>query len=99
MPKHRVAHLELRYLRTHGFHIARELDPERPPSRPADPGDQPPQEGIGCAKVHVALRDGARADPDEDLIVLRHRPFDLLDPEHLRRAVPILDHGFHRPIP
>jgi hypothetical protein len=45
--------------------------------------------------VPIALRDRARADADEDLVVLGHGPLDLVDSEHLRRPIAILDNGFH----
>ena len=54
--EHRVADLELRHVRADSFDVTRELDPERAPSRPAEPDEQPPQEGIGATKVRVALR-------------------------------------------
>jgi hypothetical protein len=30
-------------------------------------------------------------DADEHLVVLRHRPLDIVDAQHVRRAVPIVD--------
>ena len=91
----RVADLELRHRRTDRLDVTGELDPEALPSRPAGPGDHPPQDRIGAADVGVGLRHRARPDADEDLVVLRDRSLDLLDPEHVGRPVTVLNDGLH----
>jgi hypothetical protein len=93
--EHLVAHLELAHSRADGFDLAGQLDAERSRPRPAHPEDETPQEQIGPTSVGIGLRDRAGSDPDEDLVVLRDGPFDLFDPEHLRRPIPVLDNGFH----
>ena len=95
MTEHRIPDLELGDIRADGFYVTGELDTERSPSRPAEPGHQSPQEGICGANVRVGLRNRARSDPDEHLVVLRYRPVDFLDPEHLGGPVPVLNDGFH----
>ena len=49
----------------------------------------------------VAVRpvDGRRVDPDEHLVVVRDGPLDVLEPQHLRRPVAVVDDGSHRAAP
>ena len=82
-----------------GLDLAGEVDPERSPSRPTKSGDQPPEDRTGGAGVRVGLADGRGTDPDQDLVVFRNGPLDLLDPEHIRRPVAVLDDGFHAVTP
>jgi hypothetical protein len=78
-----------------GFDLAGQLDAERPPSRPAEPGEEAPEDRRSRPRVPIGLGDRAGADRDQDLVVLGHGPLDLFDSEDLRRPVAILDYGFH----
>ena len=43
----------------------------------------------------VRPSDGRGVDSDEDLVVLGHRPLDLLEPQDLGRPVPVVDDRSH----
>ena len=51
--------------------------------------------GCGAAKPAVGPGDRRGVDPDEDLVVLGHRPLDLFEPQNLRRPVPVVDDCSH----
>src|SRR5215216_4873584 len=70
---------------------------EARPPRASNAGEDPSEPVLDTAHAHrVAARDGRRLDPDEHLVVLRHRPLDLADAQHLRRPVSIVNDCSHR---
>jgi hypothetical protein len=75
--------------------LARELVAEDLPLRAQKPGDEPAQGGLSGAEMGVGAGHAGRADPDEDLVVRGHRLGDLLDPEDLRRPVPVVHDRLH----
>ena len=95
MAEHRIAHLELGHRRTNRLHVAGKFDAKASPSGSTESEEQPPELRIGPSDVRVALRDRARSDPNEDLVVLGHGSFNVVDAQHLRRTVPVLNDGFH----
>ena len=72
-----------------------ELAAEDPPLRPQETGEEAADEVLGAAEPTVRPVDGRGVDPDEDLVVLGHRPLDLLEPQDLGRAVPVVDDRSH----
>ena len=63
--------------------------------RPEQAGEEAADEVLGAAKPGVGPVDRRRVDLDEDLVVLGHRPRDLLEPQDLRRPVPVVDDRLH----
>ena len=90
-----VADLELGHGRTDRLDLSGELAAEDRPLRPHETGDEAADELLGAAKPGVRPSDGRRVDPDEDLVVLGHRPLDLLEPQNLGRPVPVVDDCSH----
>jgi hypothetical protein len=58
-------------------------------------GERPREEGIGRADAAIGPRDRRRVHLHERLVVGRNRPLDVVEPEHLRRAVPLVDDRPH----
>ena len=95
VPEHRVADLERRTAGPTASTSPASSTPSVRQPRPSEPADEPTHDrsaGRAWVSDWVTV---ARADPDEDLVVLRDRLLDLLDPEDLRRPVPVLDDGSH----
>jgi hypothetical protein len=75
----------------------RELRAEDRPPRAANAGKEPREPILDAANSHgVAPGHGRGVDPNQHLVLLRHRPRDLTDAQNLRRAVPIVDNRSHR---
>src|SRR5262249_2394014 len=78
---------------------AGELHAEDPLPRPADADEVADAERRRLQPAAVGAGDRRGADADEQIVLLRHRPVDLLEPLHLRRAVPVVDDRLHREPP
>ncbi len=79
--------------------VAGELEPEDPALRPEQAGEEAADEELGAAKAGVGPVDRRRADPDQHLVVFGDGLLDVLEPEDLRRSVPVVDDGSHRARP
>lgn len=75
---------------------AGELHPQDPLSRATNAEQEPPEERVGPASMAVGAVDRRRMHADEDLVAARHRALHLCEPEHVRRAVPVVDNCPHR---
>src|SRR5438094_3873988 len=89
-----VAHRESLYGLSDGFDLARQRRAQdglpRSPEPHGQPGQEPHREGSGAEVTPdptVGHRDGARMDPDPDLVAPGRGRRDLPELEHLRRAV------------
>ena len=96
--EHSVADLELGHRRADRLNLTRELVPEDLPLRSQEPRLEPADERLAGAKVGVGAGYPRRADPDEDLVGRRDRLGDVLDPQHVRGSIPIVDDGPHRTV-
>jgi hypothetical protein len=92
-----VADLELGHRRAGRLDLTRELVAEDLPPRSQEPRLEPADERLAGAKVGVGAGHPRRADPDEDLVGRRDRLGDVLDPQHVRGSIPIVDDGLHGP--
>src|SRR5262249_10909890 len=70
---------------------AREVDTEDAAARPPEPEHEPPQRRVRVAHVDIGLAHRDGPDPDQDLASARRRLGPVLDPQHVRRPVSILD--------
>ena len=75
--------------------FAGELGAEDPLLRPTDTGEEAAEERMRGAPGRVRPRHRRRAHPDEYLVLLRHRARHVLEPQDVRRPVPIVDDGPH----
>ena len=90
-----VAGLERRDGRAHGLDHACELAAEDRPLRPQEAGEDAGEERVRGAPAAVRPVHGRGADPDQDLVLVRHGLLDVGEPEHVRRSVPVVDDGSH----
>ena len=65
------------------------------PLRPAKAGEEAGEERLRAAQAAVRPVDRRRVDPDEELVVLGDGPLDVFEPQHVRRAVAVVDDGPH----
>jgi hypothetical protein len=77
------------------FDVAGQFGAEDPPPRPEQTGEHPGDERLGLAHSAVGPVDRRGVDPDQDLVVLGYRPLDVLDPQDVRRPVPVADNRLH----
>lgn len=63
--------------------------------RPPDPREDAGDVEARAAPTGVPAADRRGVDADEHLVVLRRRPLDLDQLQHLGRAVPLVDDGSH----
>ena len=64
----------------------------------ADTGEDTRAESVLVAVYALASSRAVNSrgvDSDQHLVLLRHRPFDVLESEHLRAPVPVVDHRSH----
>jgi hypothetical protein len=95
--EHLVADCELGHGRPDLLDAAGELAAEIRPSRSADARGETGEAVVDVAHAHgVAAGDGRSGDSDEDLALLWGWPLDLVDAQHLRGPVPIVDDRSHR---
>src|SRR3990172_165432 len=73
----------------------RQLHAEDLPLRSAETGEDPREERMGSAQAAVAPGDCRGVDLDEDLVLLRDGPPDLLEAQDLRRPVSVVDNSSH----
>jgi hypothetical protein len=93
--EHPVAGPERRHLAADRDDLVGELAPEDRDPRPGEPREEPNDEGLGRTEPAVSAIDRGRMDPHEQLVVLRNRPIDLSDANHVRRPVPRANGGLH----
>ena len=91
-----VADLEPLDGRPYRCDLSRHLGAEDTLLRPKEAAEEALQERLRGANVAVGPVDGRRMDPDENLVVGRLRPLDLLDTKDLRGSVPVVDDRPHR---
>ena len=96
--EHSVADLELPHRRPERLDLTRELVPENLPLRPPKARQEPADERLAGPKVGVGAGYPRRADPDEDLVGRLDRLGDVLDPQHVRGPIPVVDGGLHRTV-
>ena len=94
-----VADRELGHCCADGLDLPGQLAAEDPLLRAAQPGEVAGEERLALAPAAVRPVDRGGADPDEDLVVLRHGPLDLFDSQDVRAAVPVVDNCSHGLIP
>ena len=94
-----VADLELDHGGAHCRDLARELHAQDPMVRSAEAGEEAARVEFGASEAAVGPVDRRGVDPDEHLVVLRHRPSDLFHSEDLRRPITVVDNGTHRQVP
>jgi hypothetical protein len=61
----------------------------------AQASDQAADEVLGAAKSRIRPIDRGGVDFDQDFVVLRYRPLDLLEPQNFRGPVPVVDDRSH----
>ncbi len=88
----------LAHRRADRLDLACELRAEDLPLRAKETGEEAPEERLRRTNVAVRLIDRRRVDLDEDLVVVRHRPRDLFDPQYFRRPVPVVNNRSHGPV-
>ena len=96
--EHSVADLELGHRYADRLDLTRKLVPEDLPFRSQEPRLEPAHERVAGAKVSVGAGYPRRADPDEDLVGRLDRLGDVLDPQHVRGPIPVVDGGLHRTV-
>jgi hypothetical protein len=98
---HLVAGREPRDLGPDRFDDAGDVHPQHATLRPEGPdperGEQPQSPGhLTTAGAVVGGADGARVDPDQDVVRAHRRPRELLDPHGVRSAEAAVGRGPHR---
>ena len=76
---------------------SRQVEAEHRPPRLQQTDAEPDEERLAPKQDAIGRIDGRRVDPDEHLARCGRRPRNLLEPEHLRRAVSAVDDGLHEP--
>src|SRR5205814_8543234 len=100
-----VADRELGDVRPEGFRLAGELAAGDRVRRPEEAGraherpDDAGQVRLATTPAAVAPVDARRVHLDEDLLVGRHGPLDLLEPQNLRWPVLVVHDRSHRARP
>src|SRR5918995_2089349 len=94
-PEEVVAHCELGDGSADRLDLARELAAEDPVPRPHEAAEEAPEERFGRAAMAVRAVDGRGADPDQEFVLPEARPLDVLEPQNVRRPVPVVNDRPH----